>query len=138
MVSEFIPVPSNKVDFIWEKIGRMLEQACETNNGRLPVEALYQNLKNKDMQLWISVSDKHQIECCCVTEIINYPNKKYCQVVIGTGSHFHNWVGFMRRIEDWAKQQGCDGIQSIARKGWGRVLKEQGWQQTHIFIEKEI
>jgi hypothetical protein len=90
------------------------------------------------MQLWVWKT--YAVKACIVTQIINYPQKRYCRLNIVTGVNRDDWKDSISIIEAWAKSQGCHGMESIAREGWWRVFIRllRGWKKTHIFIEKDF
>lgn len=133
--SELLGVPSQCVPKIWPAILPWIVNACESMNGRIHAADFFIALLNKDKQLWVSVRDDI-IEACCITEIVNYPHKKYCVVNIVTGHGRLHWQKFMDHIETWALTQGCDGIEAIARTGWERIMKH--WTKSHVFLEREF
>ena len=134
-VSEFNGVPADKLDSQWKEIEPFIVSACKRSLGRYEAVDIYKNLANREMQLW--VSKRHgEIEAVSVTEIINYPRLKVCHIKIGTGKNRKNWQHFRHYIEQWATEQGCRRVESIARKGWERIFK--GYSATHIFMEKEL
>lgn len=134
-VSEFYGIPADKLDEIWPQIEPFIIKACKRSFGRYEAIDFYKNLANRDMQLW--VSEKHrEIEAVCVTEIINYPHLRCCNIKLGTGKNRENWQHFRNYIERWATEQGCQRVESIARMGWEKIFK--GYSATHVFLEKEL
>lgn len=132
----FIGIPYTEIDLVWEGVLPWIEIACRASNGRYLPEDIYQAILRRDMQLW--VWKNNGIEACCVTEIVNYPQKKYAQIRIGCGRNRKDWQQCVLILEEWAKSNQCDGIESIAREGWWRAFYRflGGWENTHIFIEK--
>lgn len=119
----------------WPHVFDLIAKACSGSYGRLTPGAVLSDLKSGDMQLWVT-HDGGRIAACFVTTIIDYPLKRYCRILIATGRGRQRWQHFMPVLESWARQQGCAGMESIARKGWTRVLAVFGWRQTHVFLEK--
>jgi len=131
------PVPSDKVGDAWWEVYPLLSEAVKSNNGRYTITDLRRNLLSQDMQLWI-IRAGEALEAVAVTEIVNYPSRKVVRVNIGTGSNFREWIPLLSEIEEWGKENGCDGLESIARKGWAKVWGKQGYNQTHVFLEKDF
>lgn len=76
-----------------------------------------------------------------ITEIINYPQTKYCEIVLGagrTGLPLDFWAQMMAHIERWAKSKGCDRVRVNGRPGWERVLGERDFHKTYTVLEKEL
>lgn len=133
----FTGVPHTQIDEVWPHVEAMIEVACRTGNGRYAPEDILAAIKNRDMQAWIYLDA--EIELVCITEIVNYPRRKYCRILIATGKNRKKWEHHIEDIEAWAKAQGCDGMETYARKGWWRVFyRPRGWNLTHFFIERDF
>lgn len=134
----FLGIPYTDIDSVWMEILPWIEIACRKSKYRYLPEDIYKFLLDREMQLW--VWKKQTIEACCVTEITNYPRKKYAQIRIGCGRNRKDWQQCVLTLEEWAKSEKCDGIESIAREGWWKAFYRflKGWEKTHIFIEKEF
>lgn len=49
------------------------------------------------------------------------------------------WAHLFGDLETYLRdQQGCVGIKAIARPGWSRHLKANGYRMTHLVMEKEF
>lgn len=111
-------------------------KACQSSNGRYKSDDIKKFLLGRDCQLWIAVR-RSQVLAACVTEVINYPRKRALSVLMLTGKERESWQHlYKENIEKWAKEIGCDLIESQARVGWERVFPD--YKKTHVFLEKEI
>ena len=53
------------------------------------------------------------------------------EVVLVGGSGFRDWIGLLdERIGAWARDEGAIVMRAFGRRGWARVLSEQGWSVT--------
>ena len=120
---------------IWQIAEPLIKKACLSTKGRFTAEDVKEWLDSGDCQLWI-VEHKNEVRAAAVTEILLYPKLKVCRVNIVTGKGRNNWQHFKDGIEEWARKEGCKRIEALARKGWAKVYKD--YQQTHIFLEKEL
>jgi hypothetical protein len=127
-LADFRGIPHDQILSVWPGVVHWIEAACDTN-GKYHQNDILTALLNRDMQLWTYGTD-----AVCVTEIIQYPRKKYARILIGTGRGRANWQHCRETIETWAKAQGCHGIESLARNGWKRIFKD--YSQTHLLLEK--
>ena len=41
-------------------------------------------------------------------------------------------------IEKWGKQQGCTHLETYARPGWSRILKQHNYKVTHYLLERKL
>lgn len=132
-------VGAEDIPLAWPMVQEFIETACQTTRGRWTPESIFDGLTDRRLQLWVAIQDtssgKCRITACAVTEINNYPGKKVCTVMFGCGDGRENWQHHMATIEAWAREQGCNAIEAVARKGWAKLLD---WDFTHVFIEKEL
>jgi hypothetical protein len=113
----------------------MISRACLSTNGRFASDDVKKWLDEGSWQLWVAEKDG-AICALCTTEILIYPRLKVCRVNMVTGKGRKLWQEFNVKIEYWAKEQGCQIIESLARKGWARIYKD--YQQSHVFLEKKL
>lgn len=128
----FTGILHTEIESVWPEVRPFIASACERMSGRMDEEDVKRFLLSGDMQLW--VNRKEEITAVCVTEVINYPKKKACRIFIGTGKNRRDWQNYRWVIEEWARSQGCDGMESFARKGWARIFTD--YKSTHIILEK--
>lgn len=129
-------IPSARIHEFWELTEPLIASACETARGKWNASYIRKQLEYGAMQLWL-VTDG-TVLAVCVTEIVRHPGKRCCRIRIMTGQQRERWQHFLGVIEAWAKAQGCDAMELIARSGWSRILGRQGYAVTHLFCEKEI
>lgn len=128
-------ITSGLLPHIWPLIVTRIAKACKTTRGRYDETDVYRFVESKDWQLWIAL-DGNDIAAICCTEIINYPRKKYLRICIGTGKNRKQWQDLRYDLESFARANQCDGMESIARKGWLKIFTD--YTQSHVFIEKEF
>ena len=44
----------------------------------------------------------------------------------------------MDELAKWAKSKDCTHMESHARLGWERVLKNYNFEKTHVFLERKL
>ena len=55
------------------------------------------------------------------------------------GEHRARWVHLFADLETYLRdQQGCKALKAIARPGWTKHLKANGFRLTHEVMEKEF
>lgn len=55
------------------------------------------------------------------------------------GEHRAKWVHLFGELEVYLRdQQGCKALKAIARPGWTKHLKVNGFRLTHEVMEKEL
>ena len=70
-----------------------------------------------------------------ITEIVDYPNKSVCRIWLA-GGDLEELVEAEKKICDWARRHGCDGIEIIGRHGWKKVLKD--YLPTSTVLVKDL
>lgn len=121
----------------WEWVKPMLSRAIEMNRGEFTLADIYQRIQDRDMQLW--GIHNGEIKACFVTEVIQYPRKKYVRGVILGGDNMENWLQLMAdSMDEFARQQGANGVELLGRRGWVKALKKHGYSEYETVISKEL
>lgn len=124
---------ADAIDDAWPDILPLLER-FERATGAFGAEQVKVAAKDSKQQVW-GVWDVHHnvIQSVVVTEIIETPKGKICQVVIYVGS-----LDEMSELFDagstWAKEIGCIAMRYSGRKGWLR----KGFKQTGVIAERAL
>lgn len=104
-------------------------------DGKLTYESLIEQLAKSEMQMWLVVGEK--VVATIVTEVLTYPKKKYCHVlIVSGGGNAKDWHRpIIEQIETWAKNEGCDAVEMYGRKGWLRLLPDYKVKQYRMTKE---
>ena len=115
----------------WERAKPALEDMARASNGRESLETIRDALIDGRNQLW------HEKGAFALTAIDDHPTGLVTFSFLGlVGKDREAWLGVLDEMLDWAREQGCTMVQTLARPGWKRVLKD--WEMTHVFLEREI
>lgn len=137
MNTTLIGIPASDLADNWNSISHWIADACTRSNGKYqPVDILHALMRG-DMQLWGAIGEE-KIEGIAIGEIIKYPRIKVYRMLAATGEDLANWIDHIEGIERWAKAQGCQDFESIARPGWARLLKGRGHIHTHSMLNKNL
>ena len=118
---------------VWKDCAPLLIPAMQDGT---TIEQVLTAIFARDAQLWIG-SDNNEIQVACVTELIRRGGCLYCNVWLTGGRGVNNWIYFLKTIEAWAKEQGCDAMLiDRGRKGWGRLLPD--YKIKTVALMKEI
>lgn len=131
---EFQVVYPEVIDEAIENSHNLLKNLCERSK-RYTIEGIRECVINGKMQFWVA-TENNAIIALCLTQINQYHQSKYLQIIAGTGTNRHKWQGYVKVLEQWAKDMNCNGVESVARKGWLKVFGD--YKQTHINIEKDF
>lgn len=124
-------------DVIWPHIHAYMEGAAKYTYGRFEAEDIKENLKTKEQQLWIAFND--YIKGAVVTEIIQYPRMRTLVMHFTGGKELQSWKQPMLNIlQKYAKEKGCDVIESMGRSGWSKVFKDDGFKPRLTYYELPV
>lgn len=134
-LAELHGIPADRVPQAWPEVADWIAEACASMKGRYSPGDVLDALLSKDWQLWLARKDGKTV-ACCVTQIVNYPRKRYGRINIGCGAGREDWQHFRHTLEEWAKAHGCHGMETDARPGWERVFTD--YTKTHVFLERSF
>lgn len=134
-VSQFTGVPVDHVGDVWNSIRPMILQMVARSKGRMTERGLLDAILAAESQLWLSYRDDKP-EALMLTEIVTVGTVKTCKMFAATGHNRQHWAGFLGVFEEWARSEGCQVVEAIARPGWEKVLSE--YKKTHVVLEKDL
>jgi hypothetical protein len=100
-----------------DKLQEALARAGDTHN----IEDVKAALLSGQAQLWYDGG-----KGAVITEIVEYPRKKICQVWLGVGE-LDTVLAFEPRILAFAREQGCNELRMLGRRGWAKPLTATNW-----------
>ena len=131
-------VPTEYVNTCWGKIESFVNDAVEATEGRNTAEDLYQMASNADNTLWIAY-DESEFKGFVLTSINTYPYRKILAMNFCGGKEFNSWkTPIIDTLKRFAKDVGCDSIEAYGRKGWEKILKEEGYKSKFVTFELPI
>ncbi len=131
-------VEAGDVDILWEKVKGNLELSLEYGRGEYTMEDVHLALLDGSMRLWIGYDDKGKLLASAVCQLVNYPQKRVCYVLIAGGGFFEIWEEASVCIEDWAKANGAHSICAYTRKGVAKKMRNYEWREVYTVIEKDL
>lgn len=75
--------------------------------------------------------------CAVITEIQTYPSDKVVQVWVA-GGDLEEIVSMAPGLEAWARINGCTAVLIEGRQGWGRVMKDHGYEPFSYTARKAL
>lgn len=111
--------------------------ALEYGNGERDLVNVWEDLLSGSKQIWLHTKDD-VFDFTIVTQIVEHPNKKICEVVYSGGSGMLDALPELKEIEEWAKINGCTDIHAIGRKYLSKSLKSYGYEQRYITVGKKL
>jgi hypothetical protein len=134
-----VGIPPETVDQVWPLIEARIEEACLTSREKETAFDVRRDARYGERQVWVIWDgDAKEVLAVVVTQLINHPRKRTCRINICVGEQRERWQHHIRIIENWARENGCRGMELMARPGWSRVLKQHGYDTTHHMVEKDL
>ena len=128
-------VPPEYVDSCWGKIEGFIDKAAKYTYGRFSTGNIYDMVKEGDYQLWIAF-DTDKFKGAVVTNVVTYPQRKLLCMQFCGGEELKDWKDPMLDIlRRFAKDVGCDGIESTARPGWAKIFQNDGYAANWVTFE---
>ena len=135
---EQVLIPTNKVEQVWSFAVKDVADALARSNGYARAEHIKKDILDNKMQLWILwESETKEYYGVCVTEIIQRPLQRCLNIKIMTGRHRDKWQHLIKYVEEFAWKNNCDLLELVARPGWKKVLKQYGYKESHVLLEKK-
>jgi hypothetical protein len=128
--------PPEEVDRFWPQIEPMLAKAVAYSNGRHDTQDIYFGVSCGKLQLWI-IADDGKVCAACISEIRDYPAKRYLNVLFCGGSvrsALHLSSELSDKLKEFALYNRCDGMELAGRPGWERLLMPRGWKKSKAII----
>lgn len=136
-VTELFRVLPETMVLSWGVIAPMLEKAIEHNHQELTLVDVANMIVEEKSQLWVIIHNR-QPKAACVTEIIQYPRKKVCRIVLLGGTSFEEWKDILIDLENWALMNGCIELDAYCRPGMARKAKVMGFEEGAIVMTKNL
>lgn len=136
-------ITKEHVKDIWHIIENDITQALIRSGGYANSNHFKEWCFNGIMQVWL-IWDAEELDLdkkyygVCITEIIERPLQKCCNIRIMTGKHREKWQHLIKHVEVWAALNNCDKMELIARPGWEKVLKNFKYSKSHVLLEKPL
>jgi hypothetical protein len=128
-------VPAQYVDGCWPKIEGYIQKAAEYTYGRFTAGNIYDLVVDGDYQLWIAFNGS-DIKGAVVTNVVTYPQRKLLCMQFCGGEDLVNWKDpMLALLRRFAKDVGCDGIESTARPGWAKIFQNDGFSAHWVTFE---
>ena len=132
-------VRHDMVEAILGKAKPHLEKALEYGDGEFQIDDVLKFLLDRTMQLWVLCdTDSRDVLITVCTEIIDYPRSKICRVVLMGGLSMDLWQAQTPVFEDWAREQGCVQMETLARKGMAKKLIKLDYKPVYQVSRKRL
>jgi hypothetical protein len=131
-------VPPQLIDGLWPRIFPHLSKASDYTFGRYEPEDILEFVVSGDAHLWV-VFDGEDIIGITVTRFWEYPRKKCLDMVFIGGDEGFSWKDPMLEIlQRWARDNGCEAIESSGRVGFARAFRDDGYKMLWQVYELPV
>jgi hypothetical protein len=132
-------VPTEYIELVWPNISNYIEGAAKYTYGRYTAfDIKYDLYNNEKQQLWIAFKDRNYYGAV-VTEVCEYPQMRALVMHFTGGKNLLEWkTPMLKVLKQFAKENGCNVIESYGRPGWGKIFKKDGYEQKFIFYELPV
>lgn len=127
-------VPPDRVAELWPHVEPYLRRATARARSH-DIAALRRKLDEGQALLWL-VWDGERIAATVATSISVVNGRKQCVIVACAGEYLDAWFPHFERLEQYARDEGCDTVVVIGRLGWQRKLKD--YRPVAVTLEKAL
>lgn len=85
--------------------------------------------------MWLAWNGE-KIEGVAVTELLRSDHTFYCVVQACGGSNVRHWITLLDKIEEYARDEDCEFIRILGRRGWKRLLKN--YKEKLVVLERPL
>ena len=131
-------IPVEAIEMVWPMIEADVERAVSRNGGRFTVDGLKARVENDDWQLFLVWDkDERSHKAIVMTNVYREMNGELvASIPFVSGRRAEEWIDLLPVLEGWAEKVGAHRIETWARKGWARRLKD--YKLTHVLLEKPL
>lgn len=122
----------------WPMIKKYVDRVLPlTRRRRMANNFLFDMINGEETLLVVQGEEGIIGFCSCC--FVNYDDIRMLQVKMLAGDRFDDWIEPMHdAIEKMARENECDGMELIGRRGWVRKLASFGWREAFVTCEKRF
>lgn len=131
--AELVPVDPARVHEVWPLIRERVKIAIE-RTGLSDFDLIEKEALAGDQLVWLAWEG--QIAAVALTHKSRIGTRTICTLTACQGYDRDRWLPLFKKIEKYAKDEGCSVMRIYGRKGWSRVL--DGYQIENVVMEKVL
>lgn len=133
-------IPYGQLSYVLPKLVHNLEKSELWTRGRASVDDIVKFLYTQYMQLWAIHDPEHEdIWGYVITELKQYPKCKMLVIQYSAGDYGSLELSgdvVFEELEEFAKAEGCQGIEFFGRPGWRNHARKHGCTAQTVVYEK--
>jgi hypothetical protein len=110
----------------------VLEPALERSGGTHTTDDLAEMLREGDAVLWLGERS------ALVTTSDEHPRYRALHLWLAGGDMDEIVGDLIPRAEAWGREQGCEKVTVMGRKGWERALAADGYRPAAVLLMKGL
>lgn len=116
----------------WTRCAPWIQAALDASGRTHDLTDVETMVRNREARFWAGAN------AALVTTIEEFPRRKVLQLWLA-GGDLEELVSDMRpRVEDWAREQGCESVWIVGRAGWARQLSAEGYAPAACIVAKDL
>ena len=121
---------------IWSRVKDMIDTGYAVGDDFMP-EDILERVRYGKVLLWVAIDQEDgEIVAAMTTELVPMRSGLVCWMCQCGGKRLGEWWQFHKKIEQYAKAEGCVKVVLRGRPGWERVL--DGFKRTSVTLEKML
>lgn len=132
---QLIAVDPARVKEIWPAARPLIERAYKDGDQNVPPEILHDLTKGRRL-LWLAVDGEEKIIAAMLTQLFNMVSGKMLKMQECGGERMRDWKHLRKRVEDYARAEGCTRVLCEGREGWERIMPD--YKRVAIVLEKVL
>ena len=135
-------VQPKDIPTIWSFAEKHLKKRVNRSYGRISLNDLFTECVMGQSHLWIFYRDDEYPDLigCGITQINDYPSGlRMLNIDHLSGKNQELWTkDGLKKVESFAKDSGCDGIEALGRPGFWNWLKDDNWDKIAVAYQKKF
>lgn len=132
-------VSPENVGAAWPLFKEYAERVLPLTRKRRCATRFLLDLMQKQEILFIVMNDVGKVIGFASSAMVEYDEVKLLQVRMLAGDFFSEWIDEMHEtLERFARENDCDGLELIGRRGWVRKLERFNWREAFVTVEKRF
>lgn len=118
------------------RVALLLADMERRHDGEITLKAVIEKCVTRNWVMWLVIAGTEVLAVTCAELYVDVGGMKRCRLPFCTGDGASRWVHLLETIEGWARREGCQKFDLIARKGWAKHLPD--YKLTHVVLEKVL